>query len=338
MTSTVALACLLVLLLLSLVRLQSTIRSSPFFQGHSGSYNASGRLSIGFREICRSVLDPNALTFLTRNAPAHVVASFRIRQQQLAHFSLRVASEAILHGLAENSLLGPAPSLQSIIRNSADKVKATVVLLLCAIGHAGLWLYQCLNWSVPRHAQLWLPTKVLSAVGATMNYLSTDSCLAETVGAVAGERDAITAPPYKTDCSPSVIDGIREALSRTLPNDLSRMVYLATLRDNNTGGYFHPDLARRFTVEASDRAMLLCHQEVYQCLVSLGLEDLTDQLDVYMGTMRAPKARAIENWAKLRAYRVVIPIDADPISAEILFMKIEVALAILEARLPVPNQ
>jgi hypothetical protein len=129
-----------------------------------------------------------------------------------------------------------------------------------------------------------------------------------------------------------VVDDIRTALSAALPNDLSRMICLATLRDNNTGGYFHPELARRFTVEASDRAMLVCHRELYERLVSLALEDLTDQLDAYFASTHAPKTRSIEYWKKLRAYRVTNPIGADPISAEILFMKVEVALAILEAR------
>jgi len=112
------------------------------------------------------------------------------------------------------------------------------------------------------------------------------------------------------------------------------MIYIATLRDNNTGGYFHPDLARRFTLWTADRAMLVCHQEIYERLVSLELEDLTDQLDVYFRSILGPRVRSIENWRKLRAYRATIPIHADPISAEVLFMKIDVALAILEARLP----
>jgi len=116
------------------------------------------------------------------------------------------------------------------------------------------------------------------------------------------------------------------------------MIYIGTLRDNNTGGYFHPDLARRFTLPAADQAMLVCHQEIYERLVSLELEDLTDQLDIYFGSLRGARARSIGNWRKLQAYRATIPIHADPISAEILFMKIDVALAILEARLPAGTQ
>jgi hypothetical protein len=77
-----------------------------------------------------------------------------------------------------------------------------------------------------------------------------------------------------------------------------------------------------------------CHRQIYEQVVGLALEDLTDQLDAYLATVMAPKERSIESWTKLRAYRATIPMDTDPISAEIFFMKVGVAVAILEARLP----
>jgi phage gp36-like protein len=119
-----------------------------------------------------------------------------------------------------------------------------------------------------------------------------------------------------------------------LPNDLSRLIFLATLRDNNSGHYYHPEVAQRFSAEVADQAMLACHRQIYEQVVGLALEDLTDQLDAYLATVRAPIERSIESWTKLRAYRATIPMDTDPISAEIFFMKVEVAVAILEARLP----
>jgi hypothetical protein len=85
----------------------------------------------------------------------------------------------------------------------------------------------------------------------------------------------------------------------SLPNDLSRLIFLATLRDNNSGHYFHPELASRFSVEVADRAMLVCHRQIYQRVVALDLEDLTDQLEEYLGTVRAPIERLVESWQKL---------------------------------------
>lgn len=136
----------------------------------------------------------------------------------------------------------------------------------------------------------------------------------------------------------AAVEDILRALRLSLPNDLSQMIFLATLRDNNSGHYYHPEVARRFSVEVADRAMLACHRKIYERVVALTLEDLTDQLDVYVATVRAPRERVIESWTKLQAYRATIPIDTDPISAEMFFMKIDVAVAILAARLPIRVQ
>jgi hypothetical protein len=131
-----------------------------------------------------------------------------------------------------------------------------------------------------------------------------------------------------------VAQDISRALNISLPNDLSRLIFLATLRDNNSGHYYHPELARRFSGEVADQAMLVCHRQIYEQVVALAIEDLTDQLDVYIATVPVPRGRLIESWTKLKAYRATIPMDTDPIAAEIFFMKVDVAVAILEARLP----
>ncbi len=38
-------------------------------------------------------------------------------------------------------------------------------------------------------------------------------------------------------------------------------------------------------------------------------------------------------WRKLEPYRVAVPVEADPLSAQLLFSTFKIALAILEARL-----
>ena len=83
--------------------------------------------------------------------------------------------------------------------------------------------------------------------------------------------------------------GYSEGALCSLPNDLSRLIFLATLRDNNSGHYFHPDLTRRFSELVADRAMLACHQRIFKQVVALSIEDLTDQLDLYVTTVPRPE-------------------------------------------------
>jgi hypothetical protein len=287
-----------------------------------------------FHEVCRSVLDPKALTFLTKNAPAYAITSYRLRQQQLAQLSLQVARDTVLYSMAGESGFDSTLSIRHAVETSISKAKASFLLLVCFVGHVGLWIFHCLSSGIPQRVQLWLPARVLSAVGAAVSHISHDLRESAVTRGRVSEMDTASTASHGDASEAPVVDEVRGALERVLPSDISRMIYIATLRDNNTGGYFHPDLARRFTLRAADRAMFVCHQEIYEGLVSVELEDLTDQLDAYFRSIRGPQVRSIKNWRKLRAYRATIPIHADPISAEILFMKIDVALAILEARLP----
>jgi len=296
------------------------------------------RLVFLFHEVCDSVFDPKVLTFLTQNAPAHAIASYRARQQGLAQLSLRVASDTVLHNIAGGSAFDSALTIRHVVESSLSKAKAGFLLLVCFIGRVGLWIFQCFSSGIPRRIQFWLPARVLSAVSSTMSYVSRDLLENSVMAFHVSEMHTASTAPIGDGSEGSVNDEVRRALARVLPNDISRMIYIGTLRDNNTGGYFHPDLARRFTLRTADRAMLVCHQEIYERLVSLELEDLTDQLDIYFGSICGSRARSIGNWRKLQAYRATIPIHAHLISAEILFMKIDVALAILETRLPAGTQ
>ena len=63
---------------------------------------------------------------------------------------------------------------------------------------------------------------------------------------------------------------------------LDRLIYLASMRDYNTGLYVHQGLAARFSAEVACEALADCHQECFRELISLELKDLTEQLNVYM--------------------------------------------------------
>ena len=288
-----------------------------------------------FEEVCRSVLNPQSMVFVAANAPSRVVTSFESRQRRLARFSLQVASAVLFERLTEDRrfLAGP---FEHFVRMSAAKVKSISLWFMCALGRVGLEVVQGLRHGLPRQLQLMLSSKIISRVG--MMLVDTDIYEARLSGEQSGDFVAANRAPVATittiplAASP-VVQDILNALEMSLPTDMARLIFLATVRDNNSGHYYHPEVARRYSPEIADAAMLACHKQIYERVVSLSLEDLTDQLDDYMATVRASKNRLIESWSKLRAYRATIPMDTDPISAEIFFMKVDVAVAILGARL-----
>ena len=47
----------------------------------------------------------------------------------------------------------------------------------------------------------------------------------------------------------SLADYVSQSVLQTLPNDLTRMIYLASLRDCNSGMYLHPELSHQRGVQ-----------------------------------------------------------------------------------------
>lgn len=304
---------------------------------HDLGLTRSGSDSVpALHEVCRSVLNPGSLSFVAANAPWNVVHSFEASQRRLASFSLRVASRMLIQQLRKREGKRFNRSLLRLFQSLVLKVKHLMLLVACASGRLGLDTLDVIRCRIPRHLQFGLSVNLLRNVGdlLTDSEIVDETRSKKLAGADAICPDALEQVYDEEPGENEVVADIRRALTVSLPNDLSRLIFLATLRDNNSGHYFHPDLARRFSEPASARAMLVCHERIYKEVVALPIEDLTEQLDLYVTTVPAPRERMIESWTKLKAYRATIPIDTDTISAEIFFMKVEVAVAILEARLP----
>jgi hypothetical protein len=139
-----------------------------------------------------------------------------------------------------------------------------------------------------------------------------------------------------------VIAASEDLRSRTLvqtSGPLDRMIYLASMRDYNTGLYVHQGLAARFSAEVACEALAGCHQECFRELISLGLKDLTEQLNVYMQSTGTGADDFLRTWRELEPYRVAVPVGTDSLVAQFLFSNLKVALAILEhqnSRVPEP--
>jgi len=125
---------------------------------------------------------------------------------------------------------------------------------------------------------------------------------------------------------------IKEAILDPLPNDLTRMIYLASLRDCNSGRYLHPDLSPGLGVEEADRVLRACHEEIFQRLLVARFSEYVLQLEEYIQYTRTEQTTVLQTWESLQAYRATIPVHARPISAELFSLNIDVALVILGER------
>jgi hypothetical protein len=129
------------------------------------------------------------------------------------------------------------------------------------------------------------------------------------------------------------VEDLRRRTLSGISRPFDRLIYLASMRDYNTGLYYHDGLASRFTQEVACEALADCHNEAYRQLIRCSLEDLVGQMEAYMSSTHTGPAEFLAAWIKLEPYRVAVPVETDSLSAEFLFSNFKIALAILEARL-----
>ena len=125
---------------------------------------------------------------------------------------------------------------------------------------------------------------------------------------------------------------IRDFEDRTLAGlkgYFSRLVYLASLRDYNTGRYHHYGLELRYSPEAVDVGLHQCHVEVFEELVSLPLREQTEDLLNFFESLKEDKARLVQVWRRLRSYQVLPPEGCHPLAQELFDKNIEIMLRIL---------
>ena len=128
-------------------------------------------------------------------------------------------------------------------------------------------------------------------------------------------------------------DDIRCRTLSKIRRPFDRLIYLASLRDYNTGLYYHEGLATRFPQDAACEALAECHREAFRELFAASLEELVEQLAGYVDSVHAARGDFIAAWQGLEPYRVAVPVETDPVSAELFFSNLKVALAVLQSRL-----
>jgi len=146
---------------------------------------------------------------------------------------------------------------------------------------------------------------------------------------------ALPAPEFDgiSGCD-SLADYVSQTVLQVLPNDLTRMIYLASLRDCNSGMYLHPELSHQRGVQAADSALRVCHEEVFRRLLTTRLPEYVIQLQEYVRYTRGQTPTVLKTWKSLQAYRATVPVDAPATSTELYFLNVTIALEVVGKEAP----
>lgn len=114
-----------------------------------------------------------------------------------------------------------------------------------------------------------------------------------------------------------------------LPGKFSQLIYLASLRDHNTGRYHHYGLEARYSREAVDEGLRRCHAEAFDTLVSLSLQEQTQDLLSFFESIQEERARLVEAWERLRSYQILPPETCSRLARELFESNTVIILKIL---------
>ena len=123
-------------------------------------------------------------------------------------------------------------------------------------------------------------------------------------------------------------DLCRHTLSQ-IPSIFGRLVYLASLRNSNSGRYEHHGLAMIYGEEESDRALRESHMKSFQEWINWGLEYQKADLDLYLSNFPTDKKALIDTWIRLAPYRNMLPVNARAPEKQLYLADLETLLWLL---------
>jgi hypothetical protein len=108
------------------------------------------------------------------------------------------------------------------------------------------------------------------------------------------------------------------------------LVYLATLRDFNSGTYKHHGLITAFGREEGGRALREGHEEAFRSWLNMSLSEKNDDLRDYLRSLDDPQDEVVEHWMRSAIYRSYIPDCALEMESELFCRDMETLLAVLQ--------
>lgn len=137
---------------------------------------------------------------------------------------------------------------------------------------------------------------------------------------------------FKSAIKKSASDDLRNRTLAAIPGELARLVYLASTRDYNSGRYHHEGLSARFGFEQAQEALREAHRAAFFRLCSLSLEQLVEELEIYLRASHEPAGDFIETWQELAPYRIAIPKETDAAQVQLFLSNVRIGLEILRFR------
>ena len=114
-----------------------------------------------------------------------------------------------------------------------------------------------------------------------------------------------------------------------IPSVYGRLVYLASLRDTNSGAYRHHGLSAAFGREESQSAMRKSHEDTFREWLSLPLSDKSSDLISHFQNVEENPRQVLAYLAGAKPYLSQAPDSASPGQRQQFTMEMEVLLELV---------
>ena len=120
-----------------------------------------------------------------------------------------------------------------------------------------------------------------------------------------------------------------------IPTLFGQLVYLASLRDSNTGKYQHHGLAAVFGQEEAEQAMRDSHVEVFARWLEMTLPEQKADIEAYVQGLDVERRRVVEVWSAITPYLTLPPAGALQVERDLFLADLEAMLSLLRNELGV---
>jgi len=121
----------------------------------------------------------------------------------------------------------------------------------------------------------------------------------------------------------------RNTLSR-ISSVFGRLIYLANLRNVNSGKYEHYGLTVVFGDLEAHRALKKSHREVFSEWLAFHIERQKSDLQLYFSEQPEDERTILKAWEKLQPYRNFIPSAAKEVEKKLYLADLRAILAVLK--------
>ena len=135
--------------------------------------------------------------------------------------------------------------------------------------------------------------------------------------------------PDKAQNVQHLMDNLHQHTLDAVPSLFGKLVYLASLRDENSAQYRHYGLERLYSRDECQQALLQSHRLIFYEWLRLTLAEQREDLLSYLHDLGEEPPTVLTTWMKLEPFRLYLPAETGRGDVELFLSDLRILLELL---------